>query len=102
MDIAETVKEEKVVKKTEYILPYQDSGIGNMVNLRVVGIIWIILLLLKIICKDEEWGFFLMFTSLLLLFILPFFITKELPPRRLRLNHPLALPHLNCYSLNIQ
>ena len=74
---SKSFKEKKVVKKTEYIIPYQDSGIGNMVNLRVVGVIWAILLLLKIICKDEEWGFFLMFTALLLLFILPFFITKE-------------------------
>jgi hypothetical protein len=66
----EAFKEEKVVMKTEYIIPYQDSGIGNKVNLKVVGVIWVILLLLKIICKDEEWGFFLMFTALLLLFIL--------------------------------
>ena len=34
---SKSFKEEKVVKKTEYIIPYQDSGIGNMVNLRVVG-----------------------------------------------------------------
>ena len=59
--------EEKVERKTEYIIPYQDSGIGNKINLKVVGVIWAILFLLKIICKDEDWAFFLMFTALLLL-----------------------------------
>jgi len=70
-------KKNKTIKKTEYIVPYQDNGIGNKINLKVIGAIWFIVLLLKIICQDEEWGFFLMFSALLLLFILPFFITME-------------------------
>ena len=35
----EAFKEEKVVMKTEYIIPYQDVGIGNKINLKVVGVI---------------------------------------------------------------
>ena len=75
--ISRTKKKEKI-KMREYIIPYQDSGIGNKINLKVVGAIcWIIMLLLKIICEDKAWTFFLMFSVLLLLFIIPFFITKE-------------------------
>ena len=67
----------KKEKKTEYITPYKDSGIGCIVNLKVLGVLWTLMLFLKVLCQDEEWSFFLMFTALLLLFILPFFITKE-------------------------
>ena len=76
MDV-ERIMEGKKGTKTEYIIPYKDSGIGYMVNLKVVGVLWTLMLFLKVLCQDEEWGFFLMFTALLLLFILPFFITKE-------------------------
>ena len=67
----------KKEKKTEYITPYKDSGIGYIVNLKVLGVLWTLMLFLKVLCHDEEWSFFLMFTALLLLFLLPFFITKE-------------------------
>ena len=70
------LRKEKI-EMTEYIIPYQDNGIGNMVNLKVVGVFWVIMLLLKIFDQDNEWGFFLMFSTLLLFFTLPFFISKE-------------------------
>merc|ERR1711936_12103 len=44
-----------------------------MTWVKVIGVIWIILLLLKIICKDEEWGYFIMITTFLLLFLLSYF-----------------------------
>ena len=66
-------KNEKI-EMTGYIIPYQDNG--NMVNLKVVGVFWVImlLLLLMIFTQDNEWGFFLKFSTLLLFFTLPFFI----------------------------
>ena len=64
-------------KESVYIVPYQDLGIGDKINLRVVFLAWSVFFLLKIICRDEEWGLFLMSSYLLLLFIIPFFITKE-------------------------
>ena len=51
-------KNEKI-EMTGYIIPYQDNG--NMVNLKVVGVFWVIMLLLKIFNQDNEWGFSLMF-----------------------------------------
>ena len=63
MENKNSKKKIKTIMKTEYIVPYKDSGIGDKINLKVVGAIWIILLLLKIICQDSEWGFFMMFTA---------------------------------------
>ena len=68
-------KHEKI-EMTGYIIPYQDNGIGNMINLKVVGVFWVIMLLLMIFTQDNEWGFFLMYSTLLL-FTLPFFISEE-------------------------
>ena len=65
MDL-DKIMEGKKEKKTEY-----------MVNLKMVGALWTLMLFLKVLCQDEEWGSFLMFTALLLLFILTFFNTKE-------------------------
>ena len=70
----QNMKPKVLERMTEYIMPYQDNGIGNKINLKMVSLLWLIILLWKIICKDYEWGFFIM----LLLFILPFFITKEM------------------------
>ena len=54
MDDQDIFKEDKLEgeKMAEYIIPFKDNGIGDKINLKVVGVIWT--LLLKIICKDEE------------------------------------------------
>jgi len=51
-------------------------GIGSKA-LMVIGFIWIIMLLVKIYSQDVEWGIFLIFTSILLLLILLFFVFKK-------------------------
>ena len=63
--------------KSVYIVPFPDNGIGKMVNLKVVWLLWLLHLVFKIICEDSEWGFFLMATGLLLLFSVQFFIVSK-------------------------
>ena len=64
MDDQEIFKEDKMEgeKTTDYIIPFKANSIRDKINLKVVGVIWTLLFLLKIICQDVEWGFFLMFT----------------------------------------
>ena len=77
MDV-DTTMEKKAEKKTEETIPFEDNSFVYTVNIKLVGVFWVLMLFLKIICLDEEWMSFLLFTALLLICIFPFFfITKE-------------------------
>ena len=63
--------------KTVYIRPYPDNMFGHPATFRAIWLLWLLHLALKWLCQDAEWGLFLITTSLILLYSLPFFITKE-------------------------
>ena len=73
MEKAEVLNDDMEERKTEYIppLPYK-------IIITVFAVSWSLLLMLKLFCQDEEWGFFLIFTSHLLVFLLPFFVTSTM------------------------
>ena len=64
--------------KSVYIRPYPDTIFGSPIVFRGVWILWLVHLLLKIICKDSEWGLFLITTGLLTLYSVQFFIVSFL------------------------
>ena len=77
-----------------YIRPYPDTCFGHPYVFRGVWILWLVHLLLKVclllkhsvfnimtflpqvLCKDSEWGLFLITTGLLVLFSVQFFIVS--------------------------
>jgi len=65
----------KLVKQevTEEV-KYKDFILYDII---VVGVIWTVSILLKLICEDEEWGLFLMVTAMLLLNLFPFSLTRS-------------------------
>ena len=62
--------------KSVYIRPYPDTIFGAPIVFRGVWILWLVHLLLKIICKDSDWGLFLITTGLLTLYSVQFFIVS--------------------------
>ena len=77
-----------------YIRPYPDTCFGHPYVFRGVWILWLVHLLLKVclllkhsvfnimtflpqvLCKDSDWGLFLITTGLLVLFSVQFFIVS--------------------------
>ena len=59
-----------------YIRPYPDTFFGAPVVFRGVWILWLVHLLLKILCKDSDWGLFLITTGLLTLYSVQFIIVS--------------------------
>ena len=59
-----------------YIRPYPDTFFGAPAVFRGVWILWLVHLLLKILCKDSDWGLFLITTGLLTLYSVQFFIVS--------------------------
>ena len=73
----EVVRSELMMKtKSVYIRPYPDTIFGAPVVFRGVWILWLVHLLLKILCKDSDWGLFLFTTGLLTLYSVQFFIVS--------------------------
>ena len=73
----EVVRSELALKsKSVYIRPYPDTIFGAPIVFRGVWILWLVHLLLKIICKDSDWGLFLITTGLLTLYSVQFFIVS--------------------------
>ena len=83
-----------MMTKSVYIRPYPDTCFGHPYVFRGVWILWLVHLLLKVcqllkqsvfnimtflpqvLCKDSEWGLFLITTGLLVLFSVQFFIVS--------------------------
>lgn len=73
----EVVRSELMMKTMSvYIRPYPDTIFGAPIVFRGVWILWLVHLLLKILCKDSDWGLFLITTGLLTLYSVQFFIVS--------------------------